>query len=641
MTELPIEHLSFSAMRSFCSNPASFKKNYILNLWDYKTSITAMGGKAFHRFAENYFKGVDIERATKEAYNVIEETPDTKIDFGKTGSREQIIKVLNAGIEFFLQERPDVGEVLDAEMKLTTDVEYEGRVLPLPIKAVTDLVTRKNGEIVGWDWKLTISHTDKEEENPQYVLQAMFNYFIIKAKYGEAPKRFYFVEIKKSKYRDGSPQLEYYEIEFDKHPEYFTYFYRMYSGVVLQLANPDIQFLPNFNDQFTGKEAWEDFTAEIMDFNLPKQISHKSVMTKNVESNYVESTVDKHEAKDLTDAEKIEAKLLEFGLPVDMQDIYEGSNVTLYTMKPSRGVRVSAIRSRAEDLEVALAKDSVRITTVAGTRNIGVEVPNEEQKIVPWTPESLKTDSLMLPVGVDVFNKLHHLDLAKAPHLLIAGATGAGKSVAMNVFISSLVEQNNPEDLKLLLIDPKRSEFFDFEGIPHQLLDEGVVTEVEDAEVAMRWAVDEMERRYKVLQENRTRDIDSLRNKGVKMAKIVIVIDELADLLMVNTERMKKAKAEDSVDDIEQLIIRVAQKARAVGIHMIVATQRPSVDVITGLIKANFPTRIAFMTSSGTDSKVILDQTGAETLIGNGDLLLSDPRRKGLIRLQGLYKETE
>lgn len=627
MISLPIDHLSYSAMRSFCANPWQFKKTYLLGLWDVKTSQVGVVGKGFHKFAELLHKGVSVDAAQTQAVAFIDGIPDAEIDFGKTGSREGILKDLTQVIQFFLQERPDVGKVLGAEVKVTTGFKIGDTDAPLPLKAVSDLVADDGSDIWIWDWKVVSSLTDVEEEQPDRIMQAMFNYYTVSAKFGRAPKGMRYFDIKKSRNKDGSPQCQVYEIVYDSHPEYFTYFSRMYSGVVRALANPDLIFLPNFSEMFSGKESWADFTAETMDFEMPVQVSHKSPMVRMAEANYVESVVDSA-VDNMSDSERIRAKLLEFGVPVEMVDNFVGANVTMYRMKPSRGVSMSKISKFEDDLALALGAKSVRIEApLRGTKFVGIEVSNQKQEIVPWSSELLREQSLSLPIGADVYGHPFHIDLAKAPHLLVAGSTGSGKSVGLNVMIQSLIKQNSPDALGLILIDPKRTEFAEYEGSEHLVSPElGVITEGEDATLALEWACEEMESRYRQLRSARVRDIDTYNAQGGYMQKIVIVVDELADLML----SAHKGKIETS-------IIRLAQKARASGIHLILATQRPSVDVVTGILKANFPTRVAFMTATKVDSSVILDQPGAESLIGNGDCLVMKPSEKGLIRLQGYY----
>lgn len=626
MLTLPIEHLSYSAMRSFLANPWQFKKTYILGLWEIKSSVVAVVGKGFHKFAELLYKGESVDSAQTHAMEFVNKIPDSKIDFGSTGSREKIIKELTQTIQFFLQEKPDVGKVLGTEVKVTTGFKIGGVDSPLPIKAISDLVA-EDDELWIWDWKVVTSLTNLEEEQPDHIMQSMFNKKTVAAKFKRQPKGMRYFEIKKSRNKDGSPQCQVYEIIFDQHPEYETYFSKMYSGVIRSLANPDLVFLPNFSDMFSAKESWADFTAETMDFEQPVQVSHKSPGIKMAEANYVESVVDSA-VDNLTDSERIRVKLLEFGVPVEMVDNFVGANVTMYRMKPSRGVSMAKIAKFESDLAFALGAKSVRIEApLRGTKYVGIEVSNQKQETVPWTPALLQQNTLMLPIGSDVYGNPFHIDLAKAPHLLVAGSTGSGKSVALNMFIHSLMEQNSPYDLKMLLIDPKRTEFAQFEESPYLVSQKfGVITEGENAVIALEWAINEMENRYRQLRTARVRDIDTYNSQGGHMHKIVIVVDELADLMLSNNKSR-----------IEIAIIRLAQKARASGIHLILATQRPSVDVVTGILKANFPTRVAFMTATKVDSSVILDQPGAESLIGNGDCLVMKPSEKGLIRLQGFY----
>lgn len=626
MMQLPIDHLSYSAMRTYCANPWQFKKTYLLGLWDNKTSCVGVTGKIFHKFAELLYKGESIDEAQSKAIAILDKIPDDTIEFGKTGSRESIVKDFTKAVQFFLQERPEVGKVLGAEVKVTTGFEIGGMEAPLPLKAISDLVADNNGIWI-WDWKVVTSFTDKEEEQPDYIMQAIFNYYTVKSKFGKAPIGMRYFEIKKSQNKNGEPQCQTYEIVYENHPEYFTYFGKMYAGMIRSLANPDLVFLPNFSDMYKGKESWNDFAGEAMDFEMPKQVSHKSPIVRMVEANYVESVVDSA-VDNLTDSDRIRTKLLEFGVPVEMVDCFVGANVTMYRMKPSRGVSMSKISRFEDDLALALGAKSVRIEApLRGTKYVGIEVSNQKQEIVPWKPELLKENTLTLPIGSDVYGNPFQIDLSKAPHLLVAGSTGSGKSVALNMFIHSLMEQNSPDNLKLVLIDPKRTEFTQFEESPHLVSQKfGIITEGEDVTLALEWAVQEMEDRYKQLREAKVRDIDTYIAQGGYMSKIVIVVDELADL-MLSVHKI----------GIETAIIRLAQKARASGIHLILATQRPSIDVVTGILKANFPTRISFMTATKVDSAVILDQPGAESLIGNGDCLVMKPSEKGLIRLQGYY----
>lgn len=350
-------------------------------------------------------------------------------------------------------------------------------------------------------------------------------------------------------------------------------------------------------------------------------------------------------------AQIIRDTLAEFNIEVEMEGANIGPKVTQYTLKPPSGVKLTRITALETNIALNLAAQSLRIEApIPGQRAVGIEVPNRKAADVrlhgiltskQWknTPEPLS-----FAIGKDISGEAVVGELNKMPHLLIAGQTGSGKSVMINTLLTSLLYRNSPSEMKLILVDPKQVEMAPYEDIPHLLTP--VITEPEKTISALKWAVNEMERRYKLLAEEKIRDIKSYNQKiqsgGKKlsvpdedgneqrvdegaMPYIVVVIDELADLMMV------------AARDVEALIVRLAQKARAVGIHLVLATQRPSVDVITGLIKANIPARIAFTVASQIDSRTILDQVGAEKLLGQGDMLILTPSMSKPKRIQGAW----
>lgn len=330
----------------------------------------------------------------------------------------------------------------------------------------------------------------------------------------------------------------------------------------------------------------------------------------------------------------IEKALENFGIKVEMGDVNIGPTVTQYTFKPSDGVKLSRITNLSNDLALVLAAHPIRIEApIPGKSLVGVEVPNQAKAIVGLREilsdkefKARKTN-LTLALGKDVSGKSWMYDLSKMPHLLVAGATNSGKSVCLNSIIVSLLYQNNPDDLKFIMVDPKRVELPVYNGIPHLLIP--VITDVGKTINALKYCLNEMDRRFEILAKSGRRNIgdynSSGRGKENKIPYIIFVVDELADL-MVAAGR-----------DIEPLIIRLAQMARAVGIHLVLATQRPSVDVITGLIKANMPARVAFSVASGVDSRTILDSLGAEKLLGRGDMLFVSAELSKPKRLQGAF----
>lgn len=343
-----------------------------------------------------------------------------------------------------------------------------------------------------------------------------------------------------------------------------------------------------------------------------------------------ETWVEEHKAQ-LDDA------FYHFNVPAKVENVVVGPSVTRFELSVEKGVKVSRITNLQDDIKMALAAKDIRIEApIPGTSLVGVEVPNVETRNVNLSEvlfsKKMKfaESKLTVALGARINNEPMIMDLAKMPHGLIAGATGSGKSVCINSILVSLLYRNNPNELKLLLIDPKMVELAPYNDLPHLIAP--VITDVKAATESLKWVVEEMERRYKIFADIHVRNITAYNQKVSyveRLPKIVIVIDELADLMMMSPQ------------DVEHAIARIAQKARAAGIHMILATQRPSVNVITGLIKANVPTRIAFMVSSAVDSRTIIDSGGAEKLLGNGDMLYLGNGMNKPIRIQGNFVSDE
>lgn len=331
----------------------------------------------------------------------------------------------------------------------------------------------------------------------------------------------------------------------------------------------------------------------------------------------------------------IQQTLDSFGISVEMGEISIGPKVTRYTLKPAQGVKINKITTLGQDLALALAAHPIRIEApIPGMSLIGIEVPNKTAAIVNLGnllryKEFHRAGNLAYPAGLDVGGEPIFTDIEKLPHLLIAGATGAGKSILVHSILISLLYKNSPEMLKLILIDPKRVELSVYEGIPHLI--SPVITQGKKSIAVFRWAISEMDRRYETLMQDGSRDIESYnkKHKDEKLPYIVIVIDEMADLMMSFGR------------EVESYVVRLAQMARAVGLHLILATQRPSVEVITGLIKANIPGRIALKVASQIDSRTILDGAGAEKLLGKGDQLFISPKFSKPARVQGTYISEE
>ena len=428
---------------------------------------------------------------------------------------------------------------------------------------------------------------------------------------------------------------------------------------------PDEEIDEN-DDEFNLKKRKKDSEYKINQPEMSKLVAIKKSKPATIEGErgeiekYIKPDIDKFLKIDkrATDYDKseIEAnikrtsvilreKLAEFGIEAEVVNVNIGPIITQYELKPAAGVKVTKFTSYADDLGLALKATSIRIQApIPGRGLVGIEIPNKNRDVIYlkeilMSEEMKKNDNtLTIGLGKDISGRAVVADLAKMPHLLIAGATGSGKSVCINTIILSLLLRTTPDEVRMIMIDPKRVELAGYGNIPHLWTD--VVTDPEEALETFKWAVEEMERRYSQLQELKVRERESYNLKVEKMnAKlkpgeeaeyqkmpfIVIIVDEFADLIMTAGK------------EIELPITRLAQMARAVGMHIILATQRPSIKVITGIIKANFPARIAFQVSSRVDSRVILDEMGAEKLLGKGDMLFVPPGTSRVLRIHGAY----
>lgn len=339
---------------------------------------------------------------------------------------------------------------------------------------------------------------------------------------------------------------------------------------------------------------------------------------------------------DITRNQEVIAKTLrQFGIDVEMSEVRVGPTVTQYAFRPAQGVKLARVIALQNDLALALAAHPIRIEApIPGKALVGVEVPNQMvarvslRELLESQDFEKRKSQYSVPLGRDISGGVPMLQIERAPHMLVAGATGSGKSVCLNTMIISLLYQNGPDDLKLIMVDPKRVELGVYAGIPHLLVPP--IVKAEEAVNALKWGVREMERRLDYLAKFNAKDIDSYNAKSSeKMPRIIIIIDELADLMIQNKR------------DVEATVVRIAQMARAAGIHLILATQRPSVDVITGTIKANIPTRLAFAVASQVDSKTILDVAGADKLLGRGDMLISNAELSKPKRIQGAFISEE
>lgn len=661
-----VEHLSYSAIITFLRNQVEFQKRYIAKVYDNAKSPAMIVGTAFHKAMETYYGegGGDINAAVEAGLDEISNAPDFEIDYGKTGSREGMIKDYTAIVNVWFEEARDLN-VLNVEKRM------EHSINSVPMVGIADII--ENGSIEDTikvvDFKTVISYssptndpTDPEYvENYKYLLQGYIYLALAEQEYGKKVESVEFIEVKKSKNRDGSPQIRGYEYDRKSLLEFSTVAHKIITNVFSYVNDANAKFFPNPSDYINGLESMQIVS------NMEEGFSESKIRRK---VNTVERFAPRNVTVDVGDdsgtpEELILKKFIEFGIGGITGETYKGASVIRYTLKPNRGISMSSIAKRTDDIAIALKSKSVRIEApIPGTDLVGIEVPNEERRIIDLEDKHFNPGTMLIPIGEDVFGKVHYADVTKMPHLLIAGQTGSGKSVMLNVILKTLTTQLSADKLKLVLIDPKQVELSAYEDDDH-LLEDVVTTPIEAAN-ALNDMVEMMEKRYKTLRKAGVRSIDEFKGK---MPRVLVVVDEFADLMMTDvapsiesldygalkenilnnlgnggklTQKGLKTAVKQTIADTappscETSIIRIAQKARAVGIHLVLATQRPSADVVTGLIKANIPTKIAFSVTTAMNSKIILDQTGAEALTGYGDMLYQDPTSKNLERLQGLY----
>lgn len=648
--QMPITRLSYSALTQLLRNPLIFKLKHILNVYDGKIGVSGMVGRAGHEALKIYYGGdpeqprtdnpvEDMANAIAAGMKYLEDFSDNYISYGKTGSREQMLKTYTKAMQFYFSEEPKYHEILYCEEKMEAELHTtDGQLMPLPAVAIPDLVHRDaDGKVEIIDFKFVRTFTDWEEEDFIKIVQSMFLWHVLRDAKGITADRMVFREIKtseNSKDAAGQPQVRDWVIPFD-HKAYHIIFYNLYRDVVRFLANPNAIYLPNLSDPFDGAQAGLLYSQGLINADMSDvEVMHKVKDVALVSKLFVPSRLDMVENKHLPPEERIKLRLAEFGIPVEPQESQVGASVTQYRFKVSRGIRMSVFEKHKADIAMAIeAKGNMRILApIPGTDLVGVEVQNETRSTVTLGKEHLTKNTLTLPIGVDIHGEVIKVPLDDMPHLLIAGSTGSGKSILLGSIITALQQQMPHKKMHMILIDPKRVELRKFGP---------TIYEYQEVAEEMEALVNEMEIRYRDLEKHGVRNITEFNALGgVKfMPYKVVVIDEFADLILRSKREEKKKKArltKRQVPDIdmEMMIVRLAQMARAVGIHLIIATQRPSVDVITGLIKANFPSRIALTTASPTDSIVILGEPGAEKLAGKGDMLFIHPGGQK-VRLQG------
>lgn len=635
----PVDHFSTSSMVKFSTDPFMFKVNY-LNGESIDTTVSPGNvlGKAMHKAIQVYLggnkevatsanEGEAIKQGHDYGLKYINEYADGFIEYNKTIQFRAALLERYAYAYFqFIKEfsfDSKKNEVLMVEKMLKHTVEIDGKLLPVPLKGAPDLVYKNSqGKIWIEDYKIVAKYSDEDKIDGAKLLQAAFGYFLVYAETGERPHGIVFREFKHVPNKDGSPQTRRFSIVYSEHPLLFDFFFRLYEDVSDALMGKQV-YVPNLYALFDREVALISYIHRLDDSEerakafkemKVKNITDflkKRIQAKGSEKKYLETVSAKFISgktlnyKTMTIEERIKMKLAEHGLGVEFDSKIEGPSVTLYRFEPAIGLKMSKIEAYVKDIEQVVKSSNIRILApIPDSGLIGFEVPNKQRTFISNAPSSR---NLRVPVGVDVQGDIRYISIKDAPHVLIAGSAGSGKSVLLNSMLRSIGGSAD-----LWLMDPKQVELQD---IPH----ERYADTTEDIAQMLEDLVELMEQRYAEMKKRRIKLWDG---------RVVIgVIDELADLILSKGEINKK--------ELERMLVRLAQKSRAAGIHLILATQRPSVNVITGLIKANFPTRIVLRTASQIDSQVVIDQKGAEKLLGKGDMLLMDSSSPGLLRLQG------
>lgn len=616
-------------------------------------------GRACHNALAVYFGGGEEARPQDDG-EAIKLAHTTGIDFLKAFS-DDFIEYTDAvpnrakldekfAFSFFgylkdINLTHEIKEVLLVEKMLQYKIQIGDKILPIPLKGAADLVYRdKENRIIIRDHKFTAKYSPEEQIDGAKLIQAAFNYFLVYAELGEEPYSMIYEEFKIVENRDHSRQTKEFEIVYKDHPLIFEFFYRFYDDVTNALLGKQV-FVPNLYAIFDrevsilayihrldiDEERDQQFRKlkvdNITDF-LKKKIQKDGAMKKYldvVSEKFISGTTLNY--KNMTTEEKIKMKLAEHGLGLEFHSKITGSSVTLYRYEPSIGLKMSKIESFVKDIEQVVEISGIRILApIPNSGLVGFEVPNLERT---FPVEAPNFDGFNLAIGADIMGNTYRLDIRETPHMLVAGATGSGKSVFISSLISQL-QQFDKKEAQLVLIDPKMVELSVFKNGKNT---KSYHSEFSDITRALDKLVTEMDRRYNVLQSFGVKNLESYNNGDVKIPYLFVFIDEYGDLVSREEEQLKHKKGEPRT--IKKNVLLLAQKARAAGIHVILTTQRPSIKIIDGDIKANFPTRCAFRTSTSIDSIVTLDQAGAEKLLGKGDMLLLNPAKSGLERLQG------
>lgn len=654
--EFPLDHYSYSSFTKRCNNPIMFKIEYLNHdRIDTTTNASSVLGSAVHKGLQAYLGG--------EPDQVTPADEGEAIKFGHDWGLQYLTAYSEGFVKYSKQAIPDrqtlmekyaycyfgyikefnyakiAKRVLMVEKKMEHYIEVDGQYMPIKLKGYADFVYEDHEDrICIVDHKIVGKYSDVDSIDGSKLLQAAFMYFLVYKETGKQPYSMTYREFKHVPNADKSPQTREYTIVFKEVPMMFEFFFRLYQDITNSLMGQDV-YLPNLNAMFDKEvsimayiyrldvqeernKAFKQMKVDNLTDFLKKKIQNTGSMKKYLET--VQKTFISAKSlnyKDMTTEERIKMKLAEFGLGMDFDSKIVGGAVTLYKYEPSIGLKMSKIEGYVKDVEQAVEVSGIRVLApIPNSGLIGFEVPNTDRT---FPTEAASNLGFSLAMGTDIMGNVMYMDLRDAPHTLIAGATGSGKSVCLNSIIKQLQKVNGAH---MHLFDPKMVELAPYRGTTNVKMYE---SDPERILGALEQLVCEMNKRYEALQAQGKRNVE-----GMGIPYIFAIIDEYGDL--VNQKGMIKTPDGERISvsmEIRRVVLLLAQKARAAGIHLILTTQRPSVKIIDGDIKANFPTRIAFRVATSTDSMVIIDQQGAEKLLGKGDMLVSTS--EGITRLQG------
>lgn len=654
--DFPLAHYSYSTFSKFSTNPYMFLINYKQRKrFDSAQGISGILGKAVHAGLEAYRKAKTEEKGIVAGLDIIqkyiEDTPEGYIKFSKTIDTKA--KALEKGVFAFnaynkeIGWREDTEDILGLEQEIVEyiKVEVNGKIVELPIKlkGFIDKVIKRvpkglsEKRISPVDYKIVSKFSSEDKIDGAKMIQAVMYFFLAYVKYGEKPYSMIYQEIKHSKNKDTTiPQVKEYEMVYEDHKLMFDFFYRMYDDLTKSLNEGKAVYVPNINDMYdadisiiaythrlddeeeVARQMIEEQVDTITDL-LKKKLQKKQSMgdiIKKIESNFAEAKSINYKNMKIEDA--IKNKLLSLGVGVNYLKCFKGYTINRYLFEIGVATKLSELKNKTEDIALSLGVSSVTVGTQLGmVETIFVDIPVKDRKFLGSAPELDKKNPFNIAIGVDATGKCLRVDIRETPHMLIAGASGSGKSIFLESIINQLtkIEEGSTN---IIIMDPKIVEFSHLKGgrLQH-------ITDSADMALKLEELVHQMDKRYKTLAEEKVRSIKDSK----KLSYTFVVIDEFGDLTS------RGGLISNSINDSIQIL---SQKARAVGIHLIIASQRVSTKIINGDIKANFPTKVVFKTAKVTDSVIIIDEKGAEKLLGKGDMLLTTD--DGLVRLQGYSK---